>query len=59
MNLTPEHVAGIEDAQSGVDSINRAGEISIGIGDSLKNADVKFDDTDKLTLDALAKNLNK
>ena len=59
MNLTPEHVAGIEDAQSGVDSLIRAGEISIGIGDSLKNADVKFDDTDKLTLDALAKNLNK
>lgn len=57
MNLAPEHVAGIEDAQSGVESINRAGEISIGIGKNLKDADVKFNDTSELTLDALAEKL--
>lgn len=58
MNLAPEHVAGIEDAQSGVESINRAGEISIGIGAKLQDADIKFNNTSELSLAALAKGLN-
>lgn len=57
MNLSPENVAGIEDAQSGIDSINRAGEISIGIGAKLQDANVKFNDTSELNLDGLAKKL--
>lgn len=58
MNLAPEHVAGIEDAQSGIESINRAGEISIGIGAKLQDADVKFNYTSELNLTSLAEKLN-
>ncbi|MDE6492395.1 MAG: beta-phosphoglucomutase [Lactobacillus sp.] len=58
MNLSPDQVAGLEDAQVGIDSINRAGEISIGIGNTLKNADVKFGDTREVTLEAIEKQLN-
>lgn len=58
MNLSPDQVAGLEDAQVGIDSINRAGETSIGIGNTLKNADVKFGDTREVTLEAIEKQLN-
>ena len=53
MNLPANHVAGLEDAQAGVESINRAGEVSIGFGASLKDAAVKFDDTSEVSLAAI------
>ena len=58
MNLAPEQVAGVEDAQVGVDAINRAGEVSIGIGDYLKDADVKFTNTAEVTLDSIKEQLS-
>lgn len=53
MNLPANEVAGVEDAQAGVDSINAAGELSIGIGANLKGADIKFNSTSEVSLDAL------
>ena len=53
MNLPANQVAGLEDAQAGVESINRAGEVSIGFGASLKDAAVKFDDTSEVSLAAI------
>lgn len=53
IGLKPDQVAGIEDAQAGIASINAAGELSIGIGESLKDADIKFADTSELTLEAI------
>ena len=53
MNLPVNQVAGLEDAQAGVESINRAGEVSIGFGASLKDAAVKFDDTSEVSLVAI------
>lgn len=58
MNLDPSQVAGLEDAQVGIDAINRAGEVSIGIGSSLKDADVKFANTSEVTLDAIKAQLD-
>lgn len=53
MNLPANQVAGLEDAQAGVESIDRAGEVSIGFGASLKDAAVKFDDTSEVSLAAI------
>ena len=53
MNLPANQVAGLEDAQAGVESINRAGEVSIGFGALLKDAAVKFDDTSEVSLAAI------
>lgn len=53
MNLPANQMAGLEDAQAGVESINRAGEVSIGFGASLKDAAVKFDDTSEVSLVAI------
>lgn len=53
MNLPANEVAGVEDAQAGIDSINAAGELSIGIGANLKGADIKFNSTSEVSLDAL------
>lgn len=57
LKLNPEQCAGIEDAKAGVDAINAANEISIGIGnkDILKQADIVFSNTEKLTLDNIKK----
>ncbi|QNQ82415.1 beta-phosphoglucomutase [Lactobacillus sp. PV037] len=59
MNLQPSQVAGLEDAQSGIESINGAGEVSIGFGKDLKDADVKFDSTAQVSLDAIKNRLDK
>lgn len=53
MNLPADQVAGLEDAQAGVESINRAGELSIGFGANLEAADVKFDSTSEVSLAAI------
>ena len=57
LKLNPEQCAGIEDAKAGVDAINAANEISIGIGneDILKQVDIVFSNTEKLTLDNIKK----
>lgn len=46
---------GIEDAAAGVEAIHAAGMKSIGIGsvDTLSNADILLDSTDKLTLESI------
>ena len=53
MNLPVNEVAGVEDAQAGIQAINGAGEPSIGIGSGLKDADVKFNETSEVSLDAI------
>lgn len=57
MDLPANQVAGLEDAQAGIESINRAGEVSIGFGASLKDADVKFDETGEVSLAAIKKQM--
>ena len=52
LNLEPAQCLGIEDAAAGVDAINNAGAVSVGIGDAqtLAKADVVFPSTAELTL---------
>ena len=50
MNLPADQVAGLEDSAAGIQSINGAGELSIGIGDQLSAANVKFTDTAQVSL---------
>ena len=50
--------AGLEDAQAGIESINRAGELSIGFGADLQDADVKFDKTGDVSLAAIKAQMN-
>lgn len=58
MGLPTNQVAGLEDAQAGIQSINGAGETSIGIGADLKDADVQFNDTHEISLAAIKNQLN-
>ena len=60
INLKPEQCIGVEDAAAGVESINAAGETSIGIGDKtiLKDADVNFTDTSEMTLANIKKQMD-
>ncbi len=51
--------AGVEDAQVGIEAINRAGMFSIGVGDYLKNAHWKIPHTGKLTAEELLKQFEK
>ncbi|WP_295731275.1 beta-phosphoglucomutase [uncultured Limosilactobacillus sp.] len=53
MNLPVNEVAGVEDAQAGIQAINGAGELSIGIGSGLNDADVKFNQTSEVSLAAI------
>ena len=55
LNLEPEQVIGLEDSAAGIQSINGAGEISVGIGDVnvLTEANVNFGKTADVTLDAI------
>jgi len=57
LNLDPSQCIGVEDAAAGVQAINSAGEVSIGIGDPkvLASADINFVDTTKLNLGNIAK----
>ena len=50
MDLAPEVVAGLEDSGAGIKSINAAGDLSIGIGNQLMEADVRFADTSEVSL---------
>lgn len=60
IDLKPEQCIGVEDAAAGVESINAAGETSIGIGDKniLKDADINFADTSEMTLANIEKQMN-
>lgn len=55
MGLQPSEVIGVEDAPSGIEAIQSAGEIAIGIGPAeiVQQADIHFDSTADLTLSAL------
>ncbi len=59
MGLPANEVAGLEDAQAGIESINRAGETSIGFGATLKGADVRFAHTGEVSLAAIKKQMDK
>jgi len=43
----------LEDAQAGINAIRAAGMFAVGVGPSLEGADVRFDDTSKLTRGAI------
>lgn len=60
IDLKPEQCIGVEDAAAGVESINAAGETSIGIGDKtiLKDADINFADTSEMTLANIKAQMN-
>lgn len=52
LGLAPTQVVGLEDSGAGIQSINGAGETSVGIGaaDALRDADILFKDTSEVTL---------
>lgn len=55
MSVAPSDMLGVEDAKSGVEAINAAGGMSVGVGncDTLKEADFCVSDTSGLTLEVL------
>lgn len=61
IDLKPEQCIGVEDAAAGVESINAAGETSIGIGDkqTLKDADIHFENTADMTLANIKKQMTE
>ncbi|GAK30422.1 beta-phosphoglucomutase [Weissella oryzae SG25] len=60
IDLAPEVVVGLEDSAAGIKSINDAGELSIGIGDStvLHEAALNFASTAELSLAKIAEQLH-
>ncbi|CAJ2232916.1 beta-phosphoglucomutase [Companilactobacillus paralimentarius] len=60
LNLRPEECIGLEDAVSGIKSVNGAHETSVGIGDPeiLNEADINFTDTSQVTLANIKKAMN-
>lgn len=61
LNLAPEEVIGLEDSGAGIQSINGAGEMSVGIGDAdaLSDADILFASTKDVTLANIKSNWPK
>lgn len=57
LQLPANQVAGVEDAQAGIQAINGAGELSVGIGANLHDADVRFDSTADVSLTNIKKQL--
>ena len=59
-SLPPEQVIGLEDAASGIQAINGAGEVSLGIGNAeiLHDADIRFESTADVTLANIAAKLD-
>lgn len=49
LNVFPEEAIGIEDAASGVEAINAAGMLSVGIGAGLNHAGLQLHSTRELT----------
>ena len=60
LNLPPEQVIGLEDSAAGIASINGAGEVSLGIGDTtvLAAANLNFASTAEVTLANIAAKLD-
>ena len=60
LNLLPEQVIGLEDSAAGIASINWAGEVSLGIGDTtvLGAANLNFASTAEVTLANIAAKLD-
>ncbi|WP_054653501.1 beta-phosphoglucomutase [Limosilactobacillus equigenerosi] len=58
LGLQPNQVIGVEDAQAGIQAIKAAGELAIGIGDNLTDADVTFATTAEVSLAAIASQLS-
>lgn len=54
LNIRPEEAIGIEDAASGVEAINAAGMLSVGIGAGLNDAGLQLHSTRELTWKRLA-----
>jgi beta-phosphoglucomutase len=59
LKLKPENVIGLEDSAAGIESINGAGEVSLGIGDEnvLSDADLNFASTKDVTLENIKNKL--
>ena len=53
LNVRPEEAIGIEDAAAGVDAINAAGMLSVGIGPGLNHAGLQLHSTQELTWERL------
>ena len=51
--MRPEEAIGIEDAAAGVDAINAAGMLSVGIGPGLNPAGLQLHSTQELTWERL------
>lgn len=58
VNLSSSDVIGIEDSQAGIDALNKANIMSVGIGDNLKHCDVLFRTTKELDLNLINKVFN-
>lgn len=50
LGLKPSEVIGIEDAQAGIEAINAAGIISVGVGSGLRDAEMTVKNTSLLDL---------
>ncbi|EPT8861370.1 TPA: beta-phosphoglucomutase [Listeria innocua] len=50
LGLEPSEVVGIEDAQAGIEAINAAGIVSVGVGSGLRDADMTVKNTGLLDL---------
>ena len=61
LSLPPEQTIGLEDSTSGIEAINAAGAISLGIGDPnvLSAADLNFATTADVTLENIAALMDK
>ena len=60
IDLVPASVIGLEDSAAGIESINGAGQVSLGIGDPkvLNKAALNFEQTSLVTLDNIAAKMN-
>lgn len=54
LGVKPQEAIGIEDAQAGIDAINAAGMMSVGIGEGLQRAGLQLTSTDQLSWHCLA-----
>lgn len=53
LGVRPEDCVGVEDARAGIEAINAAGMLSVGVGTDLPGAVWTVDDTRRLTLESL------
>jgi beta-phosphoglucomutase len=53
LGVRPDDIVGVEDARAGIEAINAAGMVSVGVGTNLPEAVWAVDDTRLLTREAL------